>query len=538
MLKRLSLVSLMLLIVPVLAAAKQSDEWLTHTDSVVGYASDYPSTAQFSIERDTASLQGPAVVTADEFRSPFSVPSTTAYEELWNVITNDTRYGVRNLSLTGRKCYGVAWSRMLHSGIDLYRADGADAAGTQVVAVADGRVAYYDSNYVSYPGRVVIISHVLSDSRTIYSMYAHLGSVSVVQGQPVVRGQPIGTVLYQPDDSHLHFELRWFLDGTWIYPTSTACNGIPYGRGYTYLIHPNNFPAANQGYVDPDAFIQAHGGSPLTPIGLPDPPGPMATLQAASADAQVVTAPPTPGPVAATDSGFGIGGPSTDTGLTTSLKIAPLDLYTASITAQVKPLNLSRVSPDSLLPGLINTDTVTYTTYLPLITRTEPRQEPACTEGQELLANGGFEGGSGSAPWVQVRNGTSDLISDTQHYSGTYSLWLGGRAYADEEALQSFVVPYYTDALTVTFKRLLAGAQGTDHFEMVIENAVGNELTPQITFNSASPNQSTWASEAVVFSGWQAWENKRVRISIKGMTYNTTSSLFVDDVSILTRCVP
>ncbi len=115
------------------------------------------------------------------------------------------------------------------------------------------------------------------------------------------------------------------------------------------------------------------------------------------------------------------------------------------------------ISPEvpALAPGVISTDTLTYTTYLPLILRNYPRQEPACVEGQDLLSNGGFEDGPGSAPWVQVKNGTSDLISNTQHYSGTYSVWLGGRNNADEEVLQSFVVPYYTEAVTLTFKRLL-----------------------------------------------------------------------------------
>jgi len=474
----------------------------------------------------------------DEFISPYGVISTTTqYAEQWNIITSDTRYGVRNLALPGspRKCWNVTWPRMLHSGLDLYRLDGQDAANTPLVVVADGTVAYYNPAYASYPGRVVILSHPLSDGSVIYSMYAHLGSVFVTQGQIVARGQPIGTVLYQAGDSHLHFELRGFLDGTWIYPPTTSCNGIVYGRGYTYLTHPDDFPAPDHGYVDPDAFIQAHSGSPLTPIGLPDPPGQLAALQAASVDLRVVTEAQAIDVIAG-GAFFDLGGTSLGAGITTSIKIAPLDLYTTSIIMPIETLNLARVVEP--WQGLINTNTLTYTTYLPLIARNYPRQEPACVEGQDLLANGSFDGGPGSAPWVQVRNGISDLISNTQYYSGTYSLWLGGRTYADEEVLQSFVLPYYTDALTVTFKRLLINAQSADHFELVLENAVGNELTSQIAFNSASPNQAVWSSETAVFSGWQAWENKRVRLSIKGMTHNATSSFFVDDVNVQTRCMP
>jgi murein DD-endopeptidase MepM/ murein hydrolase activator NlpD len=425
----------------------------------------------------------PAV--AGQFRSPFDLPSTTQFETQWNIITSDTRYGVRNLALPGtpRKCFNVTWPRMLHSGMDLYRADGIDPTGLTVYAVADGQVAFYDLGYASYPGRVVIVGHLLNNGRTLYSMYAHLGSVWVSQGQPVSIGQPIGTILYQPGDSHLHFELRWFLDGHGIYPWDTSCNGVAsfyYGRGYTYLIHPDNFPAPDAGYVNPDAFIQAHGGPALTPIGLPDP-------------------------------------------------------YTPTMSLSPSKLDLA--------PARINTDTLTYTISLPLIAYAVPRLQPACEEGQELLTNGGFEDGPGSAPWVQVRNGSSDLISASTHYSGAYGLYLGGRNTADEEALQSFVVPYYTDGLTVTFKRLLTTQETEptvyDHFEVVIENNVGNELSSKIGLSNLSPYKGIWISEQAAFTGFAPWGNQRLRLSIKGMTdSNLLTNLYVDEVSVRTQCVP
>jgi murein DD-endopeptidase MepM/ murein hydrolase activator NlpD len=479
----------------------------------------------------------------DEFISPYGVISTTTdYGEKWSIIITDTRYGVRNLSLIGRKCWGVVWDRQLHSGLDLYRLDGQDAADTQLVAVADGTVAYYDPAYTSYPGRVVILRHPLNAGREMYSMYAHLGSVLVTQGQVVIRGQPIGTVLYQTDDSHLHFEMRWFLDGTWIYPSSTACNGVVYGRGYTYLIHPDDFPAPDHGYVDPDAFIQTHGGPPLTPIGLPDPRGPALTVRAASVDLNIIadhraidldplTTKPAP---------FDLGGPEAGT-ISSTIKTAPLLPEPTVITAPIVVFAPPKIP--ALAPGVINTDTLTYTTYLPLIARSDFAPEPTCGEGQELLSNGGFEDGVGSAPWIQVKNGTSDLISTTQTFSGTYSLWVGGRSTADEEALQSFVVPRATDALTLTFKRLLTTQEVEpvvyDHFEFVLENQVGNEVTPQLSLTNLSSNRNVWAVETVVFSGFSAWGDRRLRLSMKGMTDgNLNTSLFIDEVSLQTHCIP
>jgi murein DD-endopeptidase MepM/ murein hydrolase activator NlpD len=482
---------------------------------------------------------------ADEFNSPYGVISTTsAYDAQWNILTNDTRYGVRNLSLPGspRKCWGVTWPRLLHSGIDLYRLDGLDAAGTQLVAVADGTVAYYNPAYSTYPGRVVILSHPLGDGRVIYSMYAHLGSVFVTQGQIIARGQPVGTVLYQPGDSHLHFEMRWFLDGTWIYPSYTSCNGIVYGRGYTYLVHPDDFPATDHGYVDPDAFIQARGGPPLTPIGLPDPRQPALTVQAASVDLDpgaeqlaIGAAKPEMEPAL-----FDLGGPQTME-MSATIKVAPPLFDSTVITAPLSVFGAAEIPAPT--PSVISTDTLTYTTYLPLIIRNYPRQEPACVERQELLSNGGFESGPGSAPWVQVKNGASDLIGNTQPFSGAYGLWLGGRNTADEELLQSFVVPYYTEAVTLTFKRLLTTQETEpsvyDHFEFVLENAVGNEVSPQVAFSNLSANRNVWVAETAVFSGLNNWGNRSLRLSLKGMTDGSLfTSLFVDDVSLGTRCVP
>jgi hypothetical protein len=164
-------------------------------------------------------------------------------------------------------------------------------------------------------------------------------------------------------------------------------------------------------------------------------------------------------------------------------------------------------------------------------------------EGQDLLSNGGFESGPGSEPWVQVRNGSSDLISHTQAFSGTYSLWLGGRNLADDEALQSVFIPYYTEALTLAFKRLLTTqeyeARIYDHFELVLENQVGNEVSPQVSFSNLSRNRNVWVAETVVFSGIEAWGNRRLRLSVKGMTdSNLLTSFFLDEVSLQTRCAP
>lgn len=248
------------------------------------------------------SLAAPAAITvADVFAYPLRSGQGVNYGVPVGLVVADTHvewlgYGIRNLDQWGVKCYGVDWSRMIHTGEDWYRLDGTTTAGTPVYAVANGVVAKHNPG-INYPGNVVIIRHRLADGRDLYSMYGHITNVRVIEGQSVTLGQQIGTVLNQgytgrtPSqhtgiDAHLHFEMRWFLDGTAIYtPGTNAYNynypGCTYaypGRGYTYIIHPDNYPYPGKGYIEPSVFIAAHqGGTSPTPTFTPTPPTPTPT---------------------------------------------------------------------------------------------------------------------------------------------------------------------------------------------------------------------------------------------------------------------
>lgn len=246
-------------------------------------------------------LAAATITVANIFTYPLRSGQGVNYGIPAGLIVADTHvewlgYGIRNLDQWGVKCYGVDWSRMIHTGEDWYRLDGATTAGTPVYAVADGVVAKHNPG-INYPGNVVIIRHRLADGRDLYSMYGHITNVRVIEGQSVTLGQQIGTVLNQgytgrtPSqhtsiDAHLHFEMRWFLDGTNIYTPGT--NGYNYnypgctyaypGRGYTYIIHPDNYPYPGKGYIEPSAFIKAHqGGTSPTPTFTPPPPTPTRT---------------------------------------------------------------------------------------------------------------------------------------------------------------------------------------------------------------------------------------------------------------------
>ncbi|NJM39660.1 MAG: M23 family metallopeptidase [Anaerolineae bacterium] len=185
---------------------------------------------------------------------------------------------IRNLDQWRTKCYGVDWSRAIHTGEDWYRDNylTANTAGTPVYVVADGVVAQHNPG-ISYPGNVVLIRHRLANGRNLYSMYGHVANVTVVIGQQVKRGQQIATVLNQgyvgrtpakhPTwDSHLHFEMRYIEHAGNIYTSGRNAYGYNYpgctyaypGRGYTYIVHPDAYPYPNAGYTDPSDFIAAN----------------------------------------------------------------------------------------------------------------------------------------------------------------------------------------------------------------------------------------------------------------------------------------
>ncbi|WP_165350647.1 murein hydrolase activator EnvC family protein [Ectobacillus funiculus] len=100
-----------------------------------------------------------------------------------------------------------------HKGVDI-----ASSGAVPIVAAAAGTVirSYYSNSY----GNVVFISHQ-KDGKTYTTVYAHMRSRSVEQGQVVQQGQQIGVMgnTGASQGQHLHFEIH---EGDWNIDKSNA----------------------------------------------------------------------------------------------------------------------------------------------------------------------------------------------------------------------------------------------------------------------------------------------------------------------------
>lgn len=388
-------------------------------------------------------------------------------------------YAIRNLDQWRVKCYGVDWSRMLHTGEDWYRLDylTRNTAGTPVYAVADGVVVRHTPG-LNYPGNVVVIRHRLPEGRDIYSMYGHIANVNVVVGQAVSRGQQIATVLNQgyvgrtpgrhPSwDSHLHFEMRWMQDAGNIYTRGTNAYGYNYpgctwlypGRGYTYRIHPDAYPYPNSGYVDPGDFIRSR---------LTDAP------EAQQTDANRQTHLPLIGALN-----------------------SPVNTSGATVQCDNLTINGGFESNAGWV-GIANTDSAIY---------------------REAIVSS-----------ARARNGVRSGMVGSPTANGFWN-----------EILQTVRLPARTSSVTLTLWRYLVTNEASrtrayDHFSIVLETDAGIELTTPRRINNTSAGRGAWVRETLTLPNASAWSGRGIWISIKGNTdRNRTSRLYVDDV-VLTVC--
>jgi murein DD-endopeptidase MepM/ murein hydrolase activator NlpD len=217
----------------------------------------------------------PTPPVADGFDYPLLPAESYApyVQGLTGPLAVDTRYGAQNPAQGDRSnCFrdvdgrDVPFSQLYHAGVDLFAVDGTgqlawgQAAHAPVHAVADGVVVA--TLNAGDEGYIVIVEHLLANASNVYSVYWHTDHVQVQPGQPVARGQIVAVAKDMGLNSHLHWEMRAFRDGSELFPIGTAgalnCNGHEAGVGYTWDGDPARAHPDFYGYLDPIAFVEAH----------------------------------------------------------------------------------------------------------------------------------------------------------------------------------------------------------------------------------------------------------------------------------------
>ena len=130
----------------------------------------------------------------------------------------DGYYKARGLRLKEPKHYGEDWNG---------RAGGDKDLGDPVYAVADGIVTFAHNVRTGW-GNVVLTRHAYRDPASgqvkfCDTLNGHLNEMLVKEGQPIKRGQQIGTIgsNFGMYPAHLHFEIRHNLS------IGMARNGVP-----------------------------------------------------------------------------------------------------------------------------------------------------------------------------------------------------------------------------------------------------------------------------------------------------------------------
>lgn len=109
----------------------------------------------------------------------------------------------RLTSRYGNRKHPIYGDYRFHAGIDI-----GGGLGARVSAADGGTVTY--AGYARGYGTLVVISHGLVGGRDLSTAYAHMGRISVSEGQRVGRGQQVGSVGNEGNSTgpHLHFEVR------------------------------------------------------------------------------------------------------------------------------------------------------------------------------------------------------------------------------------------------------------------------------------------------------------------------------------------
>jgi murein DD-endopeptidase MepM/ murein hydrolase activator NlpD len=222
------MLGLLLFILASCTSALPSEADQTPTAVVAGEANQPPNeseaTPRATIEPFRFVLPTPGAEPVSGWRPPL-------YPTPWAVSPYDHFYFARpiaadnvNWPLAEYRYGGVFFApNIVHTGVDIDAAEGAPilAAGAGTVVSADwGLFTEAPGNEADPYGKAVVVRHDFGyKGQTLFTIYAHMSEISVVEGQRVETGDVLGLVgaTGAVTGPHLHFEVR--LGGNSFYNT-------------------------------------------------------------------------------------------------------------------------------------------------------------------------------------------------------------------------------------------------------------------------------------------------------------------------------
>lgn len=175
--------------------AKQAEAKLALLDTL--------ESEQAALEKEIDEMEAQSGSIASEINSYYASLSASdpGYTYTGNgIFTWPLSTGGTLTSNYGYRIHPISGVRKMHTGIDL-----AAPAGTPILAAESGTVSLVRKLGTGY-GWYVVVSH----GSNISTLYAHMSSIIVSEGQAVSRGQKLGGVgtTGSSTGNHLHFEVR------------------------------------------------------------------------------------------------------------------------------------------------------------------------------------------------------------------------------------------------------------------------------------------------------------------------------------------
>ena len=144
----------------------------------------------------------------------------------------------------------------------------------------------------------------------------------------------------------------------------------------------------------------------------------------------------------------------------------------------------------------------------------------------DAVQNGGFEGGPGSAPWVQIS--PFEIIHPAAALNGSYGAYLGGYSNTNDTLSQLIFIPDDATQARLTYWRGFVSGDPGDQFTVRITDANDNVLTVLESLDHTA-SDGYWHRSSFDLS---SYSGQYIKIRFNFVTNVTPAGFVLDDISV------